>query len=145
MLAEEAQLRHGQYRVEAVKFTAPVKLDLGMPVLAAFQDRQVRIPALPTIREDLHKTRKTTTLAGNVRLEASSDDAGHADRFWALALALHAGATATGPAAGELAAMHLGGGRARDEHQGTGDGYRRPNNSDDWHEPRSRTAALRSW
>jgi phage FluMu gp28-like protein len=63
-----------------------------MPLLAAVQDRAVRIPALPAIREDLHKIRKTTTAANNVRLEAESDDAGHADRFWALALALHAGA-----------------------------------------------------
>lgn len=97
MLAEEAQLRHGQYRVEQVQFTAPVKIDLGMPMLAAFQDRTVRVPALAPVREDLHKIRKTTTVAGNIRLEADTDDDGHADRFWALALALHAAATASGP------------------------------------------------
>jgi phage FluMu gp28-like protein len=91
MLAEELQLRFGAYTVEQVQFTAPVKLDLGMPLLQAFQDRTVRIPAAPEIREDLHKIRKTVTSSGNVRLEAESDDAGHADRFWALALALHAG------------------------------------------------------
>jgi phage FluMu gp28-like protein len=72
-------------------------MELGMPLLAAFQDRAVRIPAVPAIREDLHKIRKTATAAGNVRLEADSDDAGHADRFWALALALHAGADHAGP------------------------------------------------
>jgi phage FluMu gp28-like protein len=92
MLAEEAQIKHGEYKVEAVQFTAPVKMELGMPLLAAFQDRAVRIPALPAVREDLHKIRKTVTAANNVRLEADSDDDGHADRFWALALALHAGA-----------------------------------------------------
>jgi phage FluMu gp28-like protein len=90
MLAEELQLRFGEYVVEQVQFTAPVKLDLGMPLLQAFQDRAVRIPADPAVREDLHKIRKTVTAAGNVRLEAESDDAGHADRFWALALAVHA-------------------------------------------------------
>jgi phage FluMu gp28-like protein len=94
MLAEEAQLKFGQYKVEQVTFTNAVKLELGMPLLAAVQDRAVRIPALPAIREDLHKIRKTTTAANNVRLEAESDDAGHADRFWALALALHASASA---------------------------------------------------
>jgi phage FluMu gp28-like protein len=94
MLAEEAQLKFGQYKVEQIQFNNPVKIELGMPLLAAFQDRAVRIPASPAIREDLHKIRKTTTAAGNIRLEAESDDAGHADRFWALALALHAGATA---------------------------------------------------
>ena len=90
MLAEELQLRFGAYTVEQVQFTGPVKLDLGMPLLQSFQDRAVRIPAEPAIREDLHKIRKTVTAAGNVRLEAESDDAGHADRFWALALAVHA-------------------------------------------------------
>ena len=99
MLAEELQLRFGQYTVEAVQFTAPVKLDLGMPLLQAFQDRTVRIPASPEIREDLHKIRKTVTAANNVRLEAESDDAGHADRFWSLALGVHAakGAGAAAP------------------------------------------------
>ena len=90
MLAEELQLRFGAYTVEAVQFTAPVKLDLGMPLLQAFQDRAIRIPKSPEIREDLHKIRKTVTAANNVRLEAESDDAGHADRFWSLALGVHA-------------------------------------------------------
>jgi len=98
MLAEEAALRFGQYKVEQVVFTSPVKMEVGMPMLAAFQDRTVRVPALPAVREDLHKIRKTATAAGNVRLEAESDDAGHSDRFWAVALALHAGSTALGPA-----------------------------------------------
>jgi phage FluMu gp28-like protein len=114
MLAEEAQLRHGQYRVEQVQFTAPVKMELGMPMVAAFEDRTVRIPALAAVREDLHKTRKTTTAAGNVRLEASSDDAGHADRFWALALALHAGKSVAGPVESE-AVMPLSGASAGGE------------------------------
>jgi phage FluMu gp28-like protein len=91
MLAEELQLRFGAYTVEQVQFTGPVKLDLGMPLLQAFQDRAVRIPADAAIREDLHKIRRTVTAANNVRLEAESDEAGHADRFWALALAVHAG------------------------------------------------------
>lgn len=144
MLAEEAQLRYGQYRVEQVQFTAPVKMELGMPLLAAFQDRAVRIPAVPAIREDLHKTRRTVTAAGNVRLEADSDEAGHADRFWALALALHAGSGASGPVAFERAAM-LRGGDEGDEAvtgfaaSGRG-GYRRPDNRDD-EQPERRTAA----
>jgi phage FluMu gp28-like protein len=125
MLAEEAQINYGQYKVEAIKFTNPVKLELGMPLLAAFQDRQVRIPSLPQIREDLHKIRKTATAAGNVRLEADSDDAGHADRFWALALALHAAAGASGLTGYESAPMSRS--RAAD-HSGT-DNYLRPDNT----------------
>ena len=51
----------------------------------------VRIPEDPKIRDDLRKIQKTTTSAGNVRFVADGDDStkvnGHADRFWALALA----------------------------------------------------------
>lgn len=93
MLAEEAQRIYGQYKVEAVNFSGPVKAELAMPMLRAFQDRTVRIPQAREIRDDLHKIRKITTASGNIRFEADRDDAGHADRFWALALALHSAAT----------------------------------------------------
>ena len=90
MLSESLQDVFGKYRVEAVNFSAPVKEALAMPLKASFEDRKLRIAADPEIREDLHKVRKTTTAAGNVRFEGERDDAGHADRFWALALAVHA-------------------------------------------------------
>lgn len=90
MLSERLGQRFGSYRAEAVNFSAPVKAELAMPLLRAFQDRLVRIPASSDVREDLHKVRRTVTAAGNVRFEADRDDAGHADRFWALGLALHA-------------------------------------------------------
>jgi phage FluMu gp28-like protein len=62
-----------------------------MPLLRLFQDRLVRVPADPDVREDLHKVRKVVTASNHVRLEADRDDkTGHADRFWALALACHA-------------------------------------------------------
>jgi phage FluMu gp28-like protein len=90
MLAERLAHRWG-HRAEAVHFTAAVKSELAMPLVRLFQDRLVRVPADPVVREDLHKVRKTVTAAGNVRLDASRDDqTGHADRFWALALAYHA-------------------------------------------------------
>ncbi|MBR4253924.1 MAG: hypothetical protein IKQ16_02425 [Lentisphaeria bacterium] len=90
MLSESLQDAYGKYRVEAVNFSAPVKEALAMPLKAAFEDRKLRIAADPEIREDLHKVKKTTTAAGNIRFEGERDDAGHADRFWALALAVHA-------------------------------------------------------
>lgn len=42
------------------------------------------------IRADLRKVQKVTTAAGNIRFVAESTPDGHADRFWALALAIHA-------------------------------------------------------
>lgn len=90
MLAEYGQRRWGSYRVEKVTFTNEVKSDLALPLVRLFQDRLVRVPADPEVREDLHRVRKIVTSANNVRFDAKSDEAGHADRFWALGLAYHA-------------------------------------------------------
>ncbi len=95
--AERAKERFGEYRVEAITFTSKVKEELAYPTKAAFEDKTVRIPDERAITADLRKVRKSTTASGNIRFEAESDEEGHADRFWALALALHAGKHATGP------------------------------------------------
>jgi phage FluMu gp28-like protein len=89
MLAERLRDRFG-YRAEPVNFSAPVKSELAMPLLRLFQDRLLRIQADAIVREDLHKVRKIVTAANNVRLDSDRDADGHADRFWALALAYHA-------------------------------------------------------
>lgn len=90
--AERAQQKFGEYRVEAVRFTGPVKEELAYPVRSGFEDKGIRIPREDRIRADLRSIRKTTTAAGNIRFEADTGPGGHADRFWALALAVHAGA-----------------------------------------------------
>ncbi len=96
MLGERLVRRFGR-RVEAIHFTALVKAELAMPLLRLFQDRLVRVPADPLVREDLHKVRRTLTASRHVRFEAARDEDGHADRFWALALAYHATEDAKGP------------------------------------------------
>jgi len=88
-VAEEAQRRHGQYRVEAVTFTGAVKQDLAVTLKRKFEDRQIRIPIDRDIRESLHSIRQTRTSAGNPRFDADRDEVGHGDYFWALALAVH--------------------------------------------------------
>jgi len=80
----------GEYAVEAVTFTGPVKERLAVPVRARFEDRTLRIADDGSVREGLHKVRKTVTASGNVRFEAERDEAGHADEFWAVALAIEA-------------------------------------------------------
>ena len=86
MLVEYLQDRFGRYRVEKVKFTNPAKEELATGLLTKFEDHEIWVPALPAVREGLHKIRKTTTAAGNIRYDAARDAAGHADEFWALAL-----------------------------------------------------------
>ena len=92
-LAEEARERFGSL-VEEVNFTEAVKEELAITQLRKFQDRLIRIPADKPIREDLHSIRKTVTAAGHIRYDAERTD-GHADRFWASALSLHAGTNPT--------------------------------------------------
>lgn len=89
-MAEEAVQRFGSWRVEGVTFSAPVKEALAGPLKAAMEDGDVLFAPSPAVRDDLHKVRRSVTAAGNVRFVAESDAAGHADRFWALALAIEA-------------------------------------------------------
>lgn len=89
-MTENAQLKFGQYRVEGVTFTNKVKESLAYGLRTEFEDKSVFIPKKHEIREDLHSIRRLTTSAGNIRFDAERSDNGHADRFWALALALHA-------------------------------------------------------
>lgn len=98
MLVERAQKRFGEYKVEPVTFTAPVKEELAYPLRSAFEDHAVRIPSDPFIRADLRAVKKETTAAGNIRFSADRGKGGHSDRFWALALLLHAAKLAGGPA-----------------------------------------------
>lgn len=88
-LAEEAAQKYGS-RVEAVQFTSEVKEDLAITTRRAFEDRAVRIPDKPEIRQDVHSITRSVTSSGNARFDAARSGSGHADRFWALALAIHA-------------------------------------------------------
>ena len=90
--AERAKDRFG-YKVEAVHFTAQVKSDLAFPFRAAFEDKALRIPSRNEIRADLRAIKKETTASGNIRFTADRGTNGHSDRFWAGALAIHAGQT----------------------------------------------------
>lgn len=95
--ADDAQDAFGAHRVEAVNFSAQVKEALAYPLKGAMEDRAVRIPDDPLVRADLRKVQKVTTSAGNIRFVAESSPDGHADRFWALALAIHAASDPAAP------------------------------------------------
>lgn len=96
-LVERAQQRFGKYRVEAVNFTAPVKEELAYPVRASLEDRSFRIPDDAAVLSAFRAIRKETTAAGNIRFTAERTEGGHADEFWAAALAKHAGKAAGAP------------------------------------------------
>lgn len=100
--AERMQRRYGRKRVEAVAFTSSSKEDLATGLFSAFVEGTLRIPltdaGIPSsqagtadaLRNDVCAIRRIVTSAGNVRYDAPHTVDGHADRAWALALALHA-------------------------------------------------------
>lgn len=94
---EDAKYRHGSSRVEGVIFSSSTKLILATTGKQAFEDNRVRIPmGDATLRADLHKLQKITSPTGTPRFVAQSDRTGHADRTWALFLALYGANADTG-------------------------------------------------
>lgn len=88
---EDAKARHGSERVQGVLFTPAARLDMATTLKESMQDRKTRIPAGdPALRADLHSIKSQVGVTGIRRLVADSDSDGHADRFWALALAVSA-------------------------------------------------------
>jgi phage FluMu gp28-like protein len=109
-LVEYAQERWGHNKIQGVNFattepindrirsegraaeTARVTEIMATDLLAAFEDRSFRIEVEldADAREDLRKPEKVTSPGGRVSIAATRTEAGHADHFWALALAVRA-------------------------------------------------------
>lgn len=87
---EAYQGKYGRSKVEGILFTSQNKQGLALLGKAAFENRSVRVPDSPEVRDDLYKLKRSVTAAGSIRFDAERDDAGHADRAWALFLALNA-------------------------------------------------------
>ena len=104
---DDAQARFGAHRVELVTFSAHVKEALAYPIKGAMEDGKLRIPYDPAVRADLRMVTKQVTATGNVRFTAERNADGHADRFWALGLAIAAAAKPSGP-------VHVASRRRRD-------------------------------
>lgn len=95
---EDAQRRYGSMTVEGVMFTPGSKLLLATKGKVAFEDRTIRIPeGNPVLRSDLHKLKKIASELGTPRFVADRDE-DHADRTWALFLAVHAAGQSVEPA-----------------------------------------------
>ncbi len=90
-LAEEALEVFGPNLVEPVTFTPKNKEALATGIKKNFEDRKDRIPADTQIRNSLHTIKKVATSTGNFRFDADREEStGHADHFWAKALAVQA-------------------------------------------------------
>ncbi|MGF1451408.1 MAG: terminase large subunit domain-containing protein [Opitutales bacterium] len=86
--AENAARRYPA-RIAEVTFTPQAKDAMAYPLRRALEEGRLSLPAEPAIRADLHSVELEPHPAGP-RLRARRTRTGHADRFWALALAHHA-------------------------------------------------------
>ncbi|MCH9845097.1 MAG: terminase family protein [Alphaproteobacteria bacterium] len=89
---ERARSKYGLL-VEGIHFTAPRKLHLASKLKQHFQNRTIRIPACKKLRTDLHAPQLITSNGGTAKIAASHSKDGHADRFWAMAMAIEAAET----------------------------------------------------
>jgi len=96
-MAEEAQDDFGRHRVEPVTFTNAVKEEMAYAFRRRVEEKTIVLPQSQAVRDDLHSIKKSTTTAGNIRFEVQGATDGHADRFWAGALATHAVSEYQGP------------------------------------------------
>ncbi len=124
-VVEQLQEDHGRLTVEGVLMTPARRLDVATHLREAFEDRRLRIPTDPALRDDIHSLRAEPGAGGAPRLVADRKDSdGHADRFWALALAATGAASLAGPFEARLGppltTAALGGGAGR----GQPGGYR---------------------
>jgi phage FluMu gp28-like protein len=85
-LAESLEREFGP-RVEPVVFTAAVKEDMAYRVKRRMEQQLDLIPDALEIARAFGAVKKLTTVAGNTRFDAERTDLGHADEFWAKALA----------------------------------------------------------
>ncbi len=109
-VVEQMQDDHGTMTVEGVLMTAPRRLDVATRLREAFEDKRIRIPADEALRADLHAIRAEPGATGAPRLIADrAGTDGHADRFWALALATYGAASVTGAFQVRIGAGHYAG------------------------------------
>lgn len=87
---EQAIHHFGAHRIEGLTFTNPLKETLAYTVRSTLENNALRIPSDKLIRADLRAIKRQITPSGNIRFCADRGKNGHADRFWALALAIYA-------------------------------------------------------
>lgn len=86
-------------KIELCQFTSNLKNELFSKLRMAFENRALRVPMSPAVREDLHGVQRVVSASGQVSYRATHTVDGHSDRCTALALALRAAGEPRPPAA----------------------------------------------
>ncbi|MGZ8407388.1 MAG: phage terminase large subunit family protein, partial [Caulobacteraceae bacterium] len=87
-VVEDAQRRHGMYRVQGQLLTGPARLDLAIAIKERVEACKLRIPPIAALRTDYRAIKKQGGAAGAIRIVNEGEV--HADEFWATALACRA-------------------------------------------------------
>ena len=83
--------------VTGVQLTGPEGARIANRFAVAIEQRSVRIPDDPTIRQDFQLVSQPQTSAGRDVIKTERDETGHADRFWAASLGYDALASVQAP------------------------------------------------
>lgn len=88
-LTREMKTEFGE-KVEGVLFTMQSKEVLAMNVKTGLERREFMLENDREFHSQIHSIKRTPTAGGNFRYDAERNEKGHADSFWAWALASHA-------------------------------------------------------
>lgn len=88
-LTREMKTELGE-KVEGVLFTMQSKEVLAMNVKTGLERREFMLENDREFHSQIHSIKRTPTAGGNFRYDAERNEKGHADSFWAWALASHA-------------------------------------------------------
>lgn len=89
----EALAKRFPGQVVPVTFTAAIKEDLASTLRLALEEGRLLLPHSPELLRDLASLRRIAQAGGGFRYDASDKGGSHADRAWALALAVRAAMT----------------------------------------------------
>lgn len=98
-LAETSVTRHGE-RAEGVTFTNPIKELMSVNLKVRIQRRQLPLPTDRDLNYQLHSIKKKQTPGAHISFDSEASKNGHDDKYWALALAVHAASQVIVQAAG---------------------------------------------
>lgn len=87
---ETLQKEFGESKLEGIDFTTPAKEVLAMGVRTGLEKREFLLPNDQKFRKQIHSIKRIPSAGGSFRYDSTRDKDGHADSFWAFALANHA-------------------------------------------------------
>ena len=88
-LVEILQKEFGAGKIEGIPFTGETKEILANSVRRGLENREFLLPNSPAFHVQIHGIKRFPTSTGRFRYDAERTDKGHADSFWAWALAYH--------------------------------------------------------